>query len=710
MTDDLIGISWPREKLGEALEALARRSDLSRGADIPDAPQALESSDDETLGEWIKATAGKLGLEAEPVFSSYAELEEMIRAGGPALVRLRAGRQPRYLLLLGRAWRSVAVLDPNLRERKLAPELICSAVREPLEHPLAAPLDLLLERVGVAKRNRTKARRAILQERLSAAMLGGVWILRLSPTVDFSRQLRRAGVVRNIVALAGAHAAQYAMWLLAWFVVGRGALQGWLDNSALIAWVLLLGTIIPLRLLTTWAQGALAIRVGGLLKQRLLYGALRLDPDQIRHQGSGQLLGRIMETEAVESLALSGGFQGLLAFIELGIALLVLGTGSGAWPHAGLLLVWSAVTLLIGWRYFIKRRRWTGTRMDITNELVERMVGHRTRLAQEPRERWHEVEDRSLDHYFETSKEVDRTSVLLSALVPRGWLVIGILGLANTFVRGNNSMASLAVGLGGVLLAYGAFRRLAGGVSQLIDAAIAWRQVASLFHAADRERSPRSEPTLVESLRGAQKTGELLLDARDLSFRYSDKTEPVITRCDLRIRTGDKLLIEGSSGGGKSTLASLLVGLRQPDSGLLLLRGFDRRTLGEASWRRLVVSAPQFHENHILSETFAFNLLMGRRWPAWPEDLDECETVCRDLGLGDLIDRMPAGLNQMVGETGWQLSHGERSRLYIARAILQHADLVLLDESFAALDPENLRRALTCVLNRVKTLVVIAHP
>ena len=144
----------------------------------------------------------------------------------------------------------------------------------------------------------------------------------------------------------------------------------------------------------------------------------------------------------------------------------------------------------------------------------------------------------------------------------------------------------------------------------------------------------------------------------------------MISNCDLRIKAGDKLLIEGPSGGGKSTLASLLVGLRQPDSGLLLLRGFDRRTLGETNWRQLVVGAPQFHENHVLSETFAFNLLMGRRWPARPEDLEECEAVCRDLGLGDLIDRMPAGLNQMVGETGWQLSHGERSRLYIARALL----------------------------------------
>lgn len=61
---------------------------------------------------------------------------------------------------------------------------------------------------------------------------------------------------------------------------------------------------------------------------------------------------------------------------------------------------------------------------------------------------------------------------------------------------------------------------------------------------------------------------------------------------------------------------------------------------------------------------------------------------------------MPAGLQQMVGEMGWQLSHGERSRLFIARALLQGARMIVLDESFAALDPENLERALRYVLKR----------
>jgi ABC-type multidrug transport system fused ATPase/permease subunit len=100
---------------------------------------------------------------------------------------------------------------------------------------------------------------------------------------------------------------------------------------------------------------------------------------------------------------------------------------------------------------------------------------------------------------------------------------------------------------------------------------------------------------------------------------------------------------------------------------------------------------------------------MGRRKSLRQADLDEAEVICQELGLADLLARMPAGMLQMVGETGWQLSHGERSRLYIARALLQNAEVVVLDESFAALDPENLQRAVECVLKRAKSLLVIAH-
>jgi ATP-binding cassette subfamily B protein len=198
--------------------------------------------------------------------------------------------------------------------------------------------------------------------------------------------------------------------------------------------------------------------------------------------------------------------------------------------------------------------------------------------------------------------------------------------------------------------------------------------------------------------------------ARDVRFRFRATGPAVIHVSGLRIHPGERLLLEGPSGGGKSTLGALLAGLRLPDSGVLLLYGVDHLTLGAEAWRRQVILAPQFHENYVLPETLAFNLLMGHRWPPRLEDLIEAAQVCRELGLGPLLERMPAGLFQMVGERGWQLSHGERSRMYIARALLQHGALLILDESFASLDPENLARAVQCVFNRAQTLVVIAHP
>jgi ATP-binding cassette subfamily B protein len=176
-----------------------------------------------------------------------------------------------------------------------------------------------------------------------------------------------------------------------------------------------------------------------------------------------------------------------------------------------------------------------------------------------------------------------------------------------------------------------------------------------------------------------------------------------------QILPGERVLLEGASGGGKSTLASLLVGLRTPQAGLLLLGGLDRHTTGD-DWHRLATEAPQFHENHILSGSLAFNLLLGREWPGPAADLAEAEQLCRELGLGDLLERMPGGLMQLVGETGWQLSHGERSRVFLARALLQRAPLTVMDESFAALDPETLALCLRCVQQRAQTLVVIAHP
>jgi ATP-binding cassette subfamily B protein len=240
-------------------------------------------------------------------------------------------------------------------------------------------------------------------------------------------------------------------------------------------------------------------------------------------------------------------------------------------------------------------------------------------------------------------------------------------------------------------------------------ARVTWQRIRPLFDAGARaEPAPPPEPA--RRAGGGRADEQPVLTAHDLVFRYRAGAEPVLRGSSVRIAARDRVLLEGPSGGGKSTLSLLLAGVRVPESGTLLVDGLDRHTLGSEEWRRRILTVPQFHENHVVSSTFAFNLLMGRGWPPRPGDLTEAEMVCRELGLGELLERMPSGLQQMVGETGWQLSHGERSRLYVARALLQSAAVLILDESFAALDPGTMKIALECVLRRAQALVVVAHP
>jgi ATP-binding cassette subfamily B protein len=418
----------------------------------------------------------------------------------------------------------------------------------------------------------------------------------------------------------------------------------------------------------------------------------------------------VLESDVVAALALTGGFLGLTAVLELGLAAVVLGAGAGSGLHVVLLLGTVLGTGLLAGVYVRRRRQWTEERLGLTDDLVERMVGHRTRLAQQVRQRWNAGEDEALERYVGTSARLDRLGVALEVLVPRGWFLAAVAGLAPAFVAGGPTPA-LAVTVGGIVLAYRALHNLGEGVERLTAAAIAGERVGLFWRAAARAE-PAGHPRFTTAPapaphRGAERT---LLDARDLVYRYREQGAAVLQGASVRIHEGERVLLEGASGGGKSTLATVLAGGRVPEAGLLLLGGLDRATLGADRWRRRVVLTPQFHENHVLMGTFAFNVLLGRDWPPRPADLEEAERVCRALSLGPLLERMPAGLQQMVGETGWQLSHGERSRIFIARALLQRGDLLILDESFAALDPTTLKRVLAFVLRKAETVLVIAHP
>jgi ATP-binding cassette subfamily B protein len=711
MSARLDELTWPLDRIGEAVEALARACGMPlRHVDSTAVPAEVAGAADDQLESWLEQLGAWLGVEVEPVACPYAELDDMVRGGPPALVRVASGpaQELRFLALVSGGRRGVDALAPDLGVRRLPIADLRAAMAAALEARVAPEVDRILARVELSPRRQARARAALRDRRLAATPVRGCYLLRLPPEAPLRAHARQLRLGRRMVGLLLAHVALYLIWIASWWVIGRSALRGRFEAGWMVVWVLLLLSRAPLRALIHWWSGRLTVDAGALVKERLFAGALRVDPDRLRHEGAGQLLGRVLESDAVERLVITGAFPGLFAILELGIAMLVMLGGAGGWLQVGLFATWLLVIAGMAWRYLVHRRRWTESRLAMTHDLIERMVGHPTRLAQERRERWHEGEDQDLSRYLEQSARMDRIMVALNVLGPRGWLLIGMAGLAPAFVAGTNT-AALAIGLGGVLLGNNALRDLIGSLANLIGAAASWEKVAPIFLAVG-QADPAGPPSLSAREVAAPATSQTaLVSAREISYRYSDRADPALRGLNLDIARGDRVLLEGESGSGKSTLGALLAGVRVPDTGLLLLGGLDAHTLGVPGWRRRVVCAPQFHENHIFTGTLGFNLLMGRRWPPSEKDFAEAETLCRELGLGPLLDRMPSGILQMVGETGWQMSHGERSRVFIARALLQRAEVVVLDESFAALDPDNLSAALTSVLQRAPTLITIAH-
>jgi ATP-binding cassette subfamily B protein len=716
-----LDVTWPLDRLGEAMEATARQAGIRprHVAHVP-SPSAHPSlarhpgvreteprvaKIPRQLTRWADDAAAWLGVEVEPIETFYTDARALVSQAAPALLCVRDPAGLRYVAVVKSGKRHVTLLSPGGELVRSSVDEVERLLVEPFETAVAPTIDALLARTKLPASHRDAARRSLLAARLGSQRLKGSFLLDLPSGASLLEHARRAGLLRQLWTFLAISATSYALFLASWALIGRGALSGRIDRGWLVAWALLLLTQVPLRVLASWVGGQLAVETGTFVKKRLLAGTLEADADTVRGAGAGQLFGRVMESEVLEALALGGGITSLAALLELGFAAIVLALGAAPISHVVALVAWTAGAAAVGARFFRAREHWTASRLEMTHELVERMVGHRTRLAQQEPARWHDGEDESLDRYLKGSGRMDRLGVLLTTLLPRGFLLLGLALLAPAFVKGGIGAGALAVSLGGVLLAHRAFAKLSAGLADISGAAIAWKSAVPLLGAAASKAAP-PHPDVASLPLG----NEAIVDMNDLSFRRPGRATPILSGASLRVNPGDRLLLQGASGAGKSTLGSLLCGLLQPEAGLLLVGGLDRHTLGARGFRRHIVVSPQFHENHVISSPFAFNLLMGRNWPPRPEDIALAERICRELQLGPLLDRMPGGLYQMVGETGWQLSHGERSRLFIARALLQEAELIVLDESFGALDPETLKGAMKCVMRRAKALLVIAHP
>ena len=189
-----------------------------------------------------------------------------------------------------------------------------------------------------------------------------------------------------------------------------------------------------------------------------------------------------------------------------------------------------------------------------------------------------------------------------------------------------------------------------------------------------------------------------------MSFAYEPDV-PVLRDVSFEVRKGEIIGIVGPSGAGKSTLVQLLLRLREPSGGEMLVDGRDVRRMDPDAWYRHVTVVPQ--EPHLFEGTVADNIRFFRAGV----DADALRRAAKLAHLHEDISAWPLGYDTPVGARGGQLSGGQRQRLCIARSLVEGPDMMVLDEPTSSLDvrSESLLRETLSDLAPATTVFVIAH-
>jgi ATP-binding cassette subfamily B protein len=212
--------------------------------------------------------------------------------------------------------------------------------------------------------------------------------------------------------------------------------------------------------------------------------------------------------------------------------------------------------------------------------------------------------------------------------------------------------------------------------------------------------SPTFTPALVIKLACSD---EVAVSFRNVALRR-DGQENVLSDVSFDVPRGTTFAIVGPTGAGKSTIIKLLAGLFPPTSGSIEVNG-STINYGKSAATYKIGVVPQ--DIVLFNDTMGFNIGLGKPGASVDEITDAANHAC----LGDLIERLPDGLQTMVGNQGLRLSGGERQRVAIARVLLANPDVILCDEATSSLDVLTEAKIVTDLMNAAdgKTILLVAH-
>jgi ATP-binding cassette subfamily B protein len=451
------------------------------------------------------------------------------------------------------------------------------------------------------------------------------------------------------------------------------------------------------------ASGRLSAYATRDLRVRVFAHLQRLSLDFYTREKAGVTMTRMTsDVEALQHLLSEGFAQFLIHGLTMVVVTGVLIHYDATLTAITLLLVIPPLLVLSLWfrkAADVGYNRQRDTIAALFTHLSESLYGVRVITA-------HNQRDRSVAEHREVVggyRDANDHTGRVNAVYGPGTSVIGLLGLAALLLIGGRMVlnGTLTIGeLTAFVLYLNAFFQ---PVQQLVQLYTNYQQARAAL--GKLRGLLRTSPSVRERI-GASPLppAEGAIELRRITFGY-DATRPVLRDVNLRITPGETVACVGPTGAGKSTLAKLVARLYDPDAGAVLIDGHDLRDVTLDSLHRQVGVVPQ--EPFLFAGTLRDNIAFAR--PDAPAEL--VEAAVDAVGLRDLVDRSPDGLNTILHERGQSVSSGERQLIALARVFVAEPRVVVLDEATSSLDLRSELRVEAAIqrLLEGRTAILVAH-